>query len=579
MKNCLLFLGVSALIGFGGVAGAQMPTNKTQDKKVLFTAKAGVNEFSGKMIARPRQESDLLKAGVSEVEAENLRARALELMGLQVIRHYPEVDEYILQVPFGSNENEYAQRLMASGAFQYVEPDWILYPIVNPNDALFPQQWHHTKINAPTAWNHFTGDGSVIIAITDTGVRTTHQDLAGRLVSGANSATGTAIAQTAGGAVEDINGHGTHCAGIAAAIGNNSLGVSGIGWNTKIMPIRVSNQTNGNSSLSALTAGARWAADNGARVISTSYSGFYNSSVQTTGAYIKGTRNGVYCWAAGNDNVNRTTGDHVDVTVVGNSTSSDGKNSSSAYGIAIDLFAPGTDILSTYYSSDSSYVFASGTSMASPLAAGLAALITGTNPSLTAQQVETILYTTCFDLTASPGGVGNDGYWGWGRIDALAAIRKAYNENPIRVTTLTVSTGSVASGNATNLAFRDNSYAVLRRDLTGAWEPLVATFGTISTNKSIARLDVQVENSTTRSGIAQALDLFDTVSNQWVTVDTRMLNLADTSYTVTPTNPTRYRNASTGIIQARVRCVDINNDDLTDWQVRYDFVGFLTAAS
>ncbi|HMS55592.1 MAG TPA: S8 family serine peptidase, partial [Fimbriimonadaceae bacterium] len=457
MKNCLLFLGVSALIGFGGMAHAQLP-NKTQTK-ILFTQKAGVNEFSGKMIARPRQESDLLKAGLTEVDAERLRARAFELMGLQVIRHYPEVDEYILQVPFGSNENEYAQRLMTSGAFQYVEPDWILYPVVNPNDPLYPQQWHHPKINAPAAWNHFTGDGSVIIAITDTGVRTTHEDLVGRLVSGANSASGTAVPQTSGGAVEDINGHGTHCAGIAAAIGNNGIGVSGIGWNTKIMPIRVANSTGGSASLTALTAGARWAADNGARVISTSYSGFYSSSVQTTGAYIKNTRNGVYCWAAGNDNVNRTTGDHVDVTVVGNSTSSDGKNSSSAYGIAIDLFAPGTSIVSTYNSNNSSYVSATGTSMASPLAAGLAALITGTNPSLTAQQVETILYTTCFDLTASPGGVGNDNYWGWGRIDALAALRKSYNEHPFRATTVSVGTGSVASGSATNLGPRDNSYA------------------------------------------------------------------------------------------------------------------------
>lgn len=547
--------------------------------KPMFMSKAGVNEFSGEMIARPKQPQALKALGLAEEQMDTLRSKALMAIGVQIIRHYPEVDEFVVRIPVGQDENSYARQLMATQAFEYVEPNWILYPVATPNDPSYGSQWHLPQVNAPLAWNHFTGDGSVTIAITDTGVRTNHQDLLSRLVPGANSASGTAVPQVSGGAVEDINGHGTHCAGIAAAAGNNGIGVSGIGWNTKIMPIRVTNNTGGGASLTALTAGARWAADNGARVVSTSYSGFSSSSVQTTGNYIKNTRNGVYCWAAGNDNVNRST-DHLDVTIVGASTQTDAKASFSAYGVAIDVFAPGVTILSTYFNSDTNYANASGTSMACPLAAGTAALITGTNLSMTAQQIETLLYQTSFDLTAAPGTVGNDSYWGWGRVDAAAAVRAAYNTYPFRPTAFSAEVGTLLSGALTQVATSDNVRASFVRDLTGVYEPLAITFETVSTNKSVARIDLIVENSVTKSNIAQQVELWDFNTNQWVAIDERMVSQTETTSTISvSTSPQRFRNSTTGVVRARLKYVDIASDDLVAWTVSFDRINFLTAAS
>lgn len=545
----------------------------------FFVEKRGVTEFSGQMIVRPYQVSDLVERGMAWAEIEARRSEARSLVSGITLQYVPETDEYVVKVPLGMNENSLATQLMSSGDFQYVEPDWIVYPIATPNDPQYASQWHHPRINAPTAWNHFTGNGSVIVAITDTGVRRTHQDLSSQLVSGANSATGTVIPQSEGGLVDDIHGHGTHTAGIAGARGNNGLGVSGVNWDAKIMPIRVTNSTGGGSSITALTAGARWAADNGARVISTSYSGVDSAAVQTTGNYIKYTRNGVYCWAAGNDNTARTV-DHVDVTIVGASTSADTKASFSAYGVAIDVFAPGVDILSTYYSSDSSYVLMSGTSMACPCAAGLAALITGTNPALTAQEVETILYQTCFDLTAAPGGVGNDGYWGWGRVDAQAAIQRSYNTKPFAASSLTMIRGLLTGGGVAQLSASDNQYATFgQTPIATPGVPIVIELGAVSTNKQIARIDFVIESSASNNLVFQTVQLFDYTTNAWVSVDTRQLTTTDQTFTITPANPTRFRNVSSGQMLARVSYRALQSGSANQFTTKIDRLSWTTAAN
>lgn len=567
----LFWIALSAIAGsaFAQTVGAQQ----------FFIERPGEMEFSGRMIARPRQMNALLAAGATYGEAQARRSEARALVTPTVLRYVPETDEYIIQVPVGMNESLLAQRLMASGDFQYVEPDWRVYPVLTPNDPQYGTQWHLPKINAPAAWNHFTGNGTITIAITDTGVRTDHEDLSARLVSGANSATGTAIPQTSGGLVEDINGHGSHCAGIAGAIGNNAKGVSGISWNVRIMPVRVTNSTGGSSSIAALTEGARWAANNGARVISTSYSGVSNAAVQTTGNYIKYTRNGVYCWAAGNSNANVAT-DHVDVTIVGASDSNDLKASFSNYGPGIDVFAPGVNILSTYNGSATSYNTLSGTSMACPLAAGLAALITAANPALTAVEVETILYQTCFDLTAAPGGVGNDAYWGWGRIDALAALRRAYDTKAFAASTLNLINGNLLSGGVPELSTSDD-----QRVLASYAPPIASPYPISmevtanSTNNAPSRIDFIVESSASSGVIQQSTEMFDFSTNQWVAVDSRPLTTVDQVFTITPVNSTRFREAGTGLMKARISFFSLIRNGSRSFQVQVDRAAFLTAAS
>jgi subtilisin family serine protease len=540
-----------------------------------FVQIPGVQEFTGRMIARPLQLGELLRRQVSPIEASRMRAQARRAVAAIALEYVAATDEYIIRVPKGSNENKLASELMATGNFQYVEPDWRVFPIVTtPNDPLYPQQWHLPKIRANFAWDHFTGNNSVTVALCDTGVRLDHEDLAPLLVPGYNSASG--VPQASGGQVNDINGHGTHTAGTAAAMGNNALGVSGVGWSFRIMPIRVTNSTGGSASITSLTNGARWAADNGARVISTSYSGVSSSSVQTTGNYIKTQRNGIYLWAAGNSNTNLSTFDHLDVTIVGATDQNDAKASFSSYGRAVDVFAPGVSIVATYYSASNSYASMSGTSMATPCAAGVAALIMATNPSLTGAQVETVLYRTCFDL----GVPGEDEYWGWGRVDAYAGLLDAYTNFPFGPTSFQVFNASVTSGGVPQLRFGDDDRLVLTAPVNSGADIVspVIEMESFATNNLFQTLEFVYEGHVSMNGVQQKIELYDFSVGAWVEVDRRLATTSDQTITLTPSSPTRFRQILTGRVRARVT-YEIVAADLAfgTWQMRIDRATWRTA--
>lgn len=382
--------------------------------RTSFVEVKGVQEFTGEMIVRPKQ--DLSPAD---------RTSATTRLQPFALRHYDETDEFIVRVPLGLSESQYASMLIETGQYQYAEPNWRVYPVRNPNDAQFGGQWHHPTIRTPQAWDLHTGETGFITAYTDTGVDLDHPDLVNLLVPGYNSVD--QIRQVDGGRVDDINGHGTHVAGIGAAQANNSIGVAGVGWGFRIMMVRVTNSSGGGSSIDYLTRGARWAVENGAKTISASYSGVDSSAIQTTGNYIK-SRGGLYLYAAGNDGRNLSGFDHADVIVVGATDRGDVKASFSAYGRAVDVFSPGVNILATF--NGGGYGTLSGTSMATPMANGVAALIWSSNPRLVPAQVETLLFTTCRDL----GNAGNDDYWGWGRVDAYEGVRRAMMTASIRMT-------------------------------------------------------------------------------------------------------------------------------------------------
>lgn len=395
-KSALVILAVSLVMSAHAFDGI-----KFRDHRV-FVEQPGNLEFTGTMIARPIQSKE--------------RGVALKMVAKETLRTAKATDELILQVPSGSNENAYSQLLMATGLFEYVVPNWKCYPLRTPNDGLFGQQWHHTQIRSDLAWNLNTGSNTMTVAMTDTGVDASHPDLSARLIPGYNAVD--RIAQVNGGDVSDLHGHGTHVAGCMGASGNNGLGVSGVGWSYRIMPIRVSNSTGGGAYYEDLLDGARWAAEHGAKVVSASYSGVDYEPIQTTGAYIRSIGS-LYLYAAGNDSRDLSWFDWNDVIVVGASTYGDDRAWFSAYGTAVDVFSPGVDILSTVVGGG--YQAWSGTSMATPVANGLCALIWSANPLLTPAQVETILTRTCKDL----GPAGNDAPWGWGRIDAYRAVKMA----------------------------------------------------------------------------------------------------------------------------------------------------------
>lgn len=406
---------IAALAGISVFSFASIQVQRTGD----FVQRPGILEFSGHMIVRPMQPAALAATGKTQLAQAIIRNRAAgRLQGL-VKEYVSATDEYIVRIPRGHNENSYSLELMRSGDYQYVEPNWICYPLLNPNDPQFNSQWHHGKVQSAPAWDLITGSNSIICAVVDTGIDLTHPDLAPNRVPGYNSIDN--LSEANGGQVNDLNGHGTHVAGDAAAIGNNAIGVCGMGWNFKIMMVRTSNSPGGGAPISDITEGARWAADNGAKVVSASYSGVDSAAVGTTGTYIKGVGS-LFLYAAGNDNRNLTGFNWADTIVVGATTSSDGKASFSAYGPGVHVFAPGVNILSTTLGGG--YGPASGTSMAAPVANGAVGLIFAANPSLNAQQVQDILESQCDNI-------GPSSIFSKGRINQYKNVVMAQTLNPV----------------------------------------------------------------------------------------------------------------------------------------------------
>ena len=515
------------------------------------------------MIARPVQMNDLLAKGTPYHVALAIQAEARAKVAPYIVEYVGATDEYILRVPGTMNEYLLEKQLNKGGGFQYVEPDWVIFPQVTPNDTLYGSQWHHTKIQAPAGWDLNRGEAQIIIAITDTGVRLTHEDIASQLVSGYNAVND--LSQANGGQVNDLNGHGTFVAGEAGARGNNAKGVSGTGWNNKIMPVRISNDSGGGSQISWMTRGQRWAVDNGARVINTSYSGVESNSFQTTGAYITG-QNGILVFAAGNAGSTNNI-DHADVTIVGATTSTDSLASFSNRGTATDVVAPGVGIFSTTFSSNTSYQGGwDGTSMAAPIAAGVAGVIAGTNPSLTGANLRTILHGSCDDLGSS----GEDNLYGNGRVNLNKAIRKSYTDFGFRPDGLTIIRGNVLGGGLNELVAQDNAYLrVGAVPVFDSNEPIIVEYQFHTTNLMTATLDVSTEVKGGTGSIIHSIDVRNKNTGLWERLDTRSVPLSDTSFTVSAANAGKYVEADGTVrVRAAVRLnpgVSGVNSFYADW--------------
>ncbi|MBS1713971.1 MAG: S8 family serine peptidase [Armatimonadetes bacterium] len=428
--TALLSAGVFACAGNGGMEFVP----KVQ---LGFVEKPGQMEFTGKMIARPLQPAAWKRLGYSEFGAETQHVAAEIQLGSMVWGRIKETDMYLINVPSGETENTLAAKLMKTGLFEYVEPDWRVYPAFTPNDPQLGSQWSHSNNNSTSAWDIQRGSSNLIVGVTDTGIWYNHEDLLLNRVSGANTANGSVRTEASFGLsiVKDLHGHGTHCTGIADGNTNNGKGIAGVNIEgTKHMMVRVSDNSGGGSSIAALTLAMIWAAQNGARVVSTSYSGVQSSSVGTTGTQIKNDYNSLSCWAAGNDG--GTYGaqyDWPDVTIVGAGQSNNTLAGFSARGVFLDVVAPGASILSTVWLNDgntTSYATWDGTSMACPYAAGVATMILAQNPTYNTDRVRDVLNRSSINMGAAS-------TYGWGRVNLWNAMGRKPNSMSVPVGTLT----------------------------------------------------------------------------------------------------------------------------------------------
>lgn len=415
----------------------------------------GKQEFTGRLIVRPVQRLQHMAAGKSLEEAVALGVAArTQLARFERLRHIPQTDETLVIIPEGLSEQIISDALMATGLFQYATPDWLVYPCapqqsigastirninsldpaaasrrpVCPDDSLFSGQWHHEShiMESCLGWGVNTGDPAITIAVCDTGVRTTHEDLLLHRKEGYNAFD--RVWESQGGLVgPSPHSHGTLTTGAAAANGNNGVGVSGVGWNLSHRMMRVTNLASGSAPLSVLQHAARVAVENGDRVANVSYSGVQSPSNLTTATYMR-SHGGILVWAADNSSTDHSFAgrDDDDLIVVGASDSSDGLAWFSSFGSYVDLVAPGVGISTTNAGNDQSYSTPSGTSLSAPLASGLLGMIWSERPTLSPTDVEAIAKRSCDDL----GTAGIDDTFGYGRVNLLAALLDSGSQVP-----------------------------------------------------------------------------------------------------------------------------------------------------
>jgi len=342
----------------------------------------------------------------------------LRSLGACVVDEIPQISVLVISVP-GRVAERVKSALARDPMVDFVEENRLIEPSLTPNDPYYSEQWHLPKIQAPDAWKISQGEPNIIIAILDTGIDQNHPDLSGKLLEGYN-------AYDDSNNVTDDVGHGTIVAGAASAITNNSLGIASIAWKNQILPIKVNIPGIGYTTVSLLAKGLTYAADKGAKVASMSWLIFNGSSTLTTAAKCFMEKGGLVIAAAGNTGKYESYTDNPYIISVAATDKSDLTASFSSSGPYVDISAPGVGIFTTipgWQATNYKYAYgsASGTSLSTPIVAGLAALIFSTNPQLTPTQVEQILKMTADDL----GELGYDVYYGWGRINAARALAAA----------------------------------------------------------------------------------------------------------------------------------------------------------
>lgn len=346
-------------------------------------------------------------------------------LGLRTAGELTALDVHVLAVAPGQ-ELATATTLRARDDVLYAEPDYIVRALDTvPDDPDLGLQWGLSRIQAFKAWDILstTGGAGITVAVVDTGIDLAHPDFAcaGKLLPGACFLDECTSPQD-----DDYRGHGTHVAGIAGACTNNAVGVAGLAWAVRLMPVKVLDSV-GSGSYSNLARGITYAADNGAHVINLSLGGVADSLTMSNAVAYAVSRGVLVIAAAGNCaaggpgcggmvNPVMYPAAYSNVLAVAATDFGDGHVYFSEYHPYVDVSAPGLDITSTIIGG---YGSLSGTSMATPFASGLAALAWSADGSLSAGQVRALLESNADDV----GTPGKDIYFGYGRLNAWRTLQ------------------------------------------------------------------------------------------------------------------------------------------------------------
>jgi len=363
-------------------------------------------------------------------------SRAIQSRGTLRIGRIPQLRHHVLQVS-EDRIDQTIQSLMDSGLFTFVERDGVASTSAVPTDPNFASQWHLATIQAPSAWNTSVGSSAQPIAIIDSGIDSTHPDLAPRVMAGWNFLSGNSD-------THDQMGHGSAVAGSVAAATNNSIGVAGVTWANPIMPLVVVDPT-GYASYSNIASAITYAADHGVRIMNISLGGTGASSALQSAVNYAWNKGAVIFSSAGNGAGSTPYYPAAcdNVVSVSSTEPNDTLSGFSNYGSWVDLAAPGDNILTT--SAGGGYGGWSGTSFSSPIAAGVGALALAVRPSLSASALVALLEQNSDDI----GTVGFDTSFGYGRVNAYKAVSAALSTTvnpPPAVTISSPSSGTTVSG-------------------------------------------------------------------------------------------------------------------------------------
>ncbi len=352
--------------------------------------------------------------------------------GMKVLRKFPEIGFATVEV---SGDLLSAKRALAqNSAVVRVDFDRAARLAYTPNDTLWPNMWHFPKIKAELAWDVSKGSSNTVIAVIDTGMNTAHEDLAANVWTNAGEIAGNGIDDDANGLVDDVegydfayndpivddfHGHGTACAGIAAAVQDNNKGISGVAPLARIMPLKATDN-DGYLFDSYLIPSYMYAANMGAKVISMSY---FSDRVSygEKAALEYCVRKGILpVAAAGNANTiySYYPAAYDMVLSVAATTQTDAKASFSDFGTWVDVAAPGVSLYATTAGGGYTSGFG-GTSGACPHVAGLAALLRGAFPNASASTVRNAIEDSALLLNQAPFGEFSN----YGRIDCQAALQ------------------------------------------------------------------------------------------------------------------------------------------------------------
>ncbi|MBN2092007.1 S8 family serine peptidase [candidate division KSB1 bacterium] len=392
---------------------------------------------------------------------------------------------YQVQVPENLSIMALCSQLKNDPSIEYVEPLYWVKTRAIPNDEYYNRLGHLTQIMAPKAWDVVKGVPNVLIAVIDTGVDWDHPDLAPSIwrndeevlnnkdddgngyiddlrgwdfvVNSQNDAAPGEDGSVADNDPMDFDGHGTHCAGLAAAATNNEIGVASISWGCSIMPVRVAYQNkegNGVGNPIWIKDAFKYAADKGATVISYSMGGGGGGQFMKDAARYAFQKDVIIVHSAGNDNVEVSTDDLDEepyVITVAAVDAQDRKAYYSSYGDWITLSAPGGNnapgLYSTYF--NDRYIYASGTSMAAPVTAGLVGLVKSLHPAWTAAQLIYQVVETADNIdNLNPTYAGK---LGKGRINAFRAVSETIETPDPKIQILSYSVQDQTTGNGNGI--------------------------------------------------------------------------------------------------------------------------------